>query len=191
MDGLKMKKSRSLRADAEENRVKLLEAAHEVFVERGVDASLEEIAKRSSVGIGTLYRHFPSRAKLLAAASDEQLATVARKEAGLDGLDSRLEALHLFLKELVKRTGMYHGLAAALNTVLNSDAPGCKAATDLGKRLLKSAQDASEVRSDIKFEDVVSFVGAVSLSPQKGARDAARINRMLEVIIEGLRPIQR
>jgi AcrR family transcriptional regulator len=183
---------RSLRADAEVNRSKLLEAAHEVFFERGVDASLEEIAKRSSVGIGTLYRHFPSRAILLAAASDEQLAIVARKAAELNRLDSRLDALHLFLAELIKRTSMYHGLAASLHTVLNSSAPGCKAATLLGKRLLKRAQDTHEARSDIKFEDLVSLVGSVSLSSQKsGAQEAARVARLLEVIVGGLRPIQR
>lgn len=128
---------------------------------------------------------------MLSAACDEQLATVARKEGELTRLKSRSEALHLFLKELVKRTGTYQGLAASLNTVLNSDMPGCKAATALGKRLLKDAQDANEVRSDIKFEDLVSFVSAVFLSSQRGIRDAARVNRMLEVIMNGLKQDQR
>src|SRR3954465_15333718 len=70
-------KAPPLRADAARNRERILAAAEEVFLELGADASLEEVARRAEVGIGTLYRRFPTREDLLAAANNERLLGMA------------------------------------------------------------------------------------------------------------------
>ncbi|MFP4893655.1 TetR/AcrR family transcriptional regulator [Paraburkholderia sp. EG304] len=73
-----------LRADAARNRQRILEAADALFLERGAEASLDDIAKRANVGIGTLYRRFPTRDALLAATSDERLLSLAEASRARD-----------------------------------------------------------------------------------------------------------
>ena len=73
----------ALRADARRNRQRLLEIAHEAFVENGVSASMDDIARRAGVGIGTLYRHFPNRQALLEALYVDEVEEVCRSAAAL------------------------------------------------------------------------------------------------------------
>ena len=79
--------SRPKRADARRNYDKVVTAARDAFAERGASTSLEEIARRANVGIGTLYRHFPNRQSLLEAVYVDEVQSVAQSAAGLQGLE--------------------------------------------------------------------------------------------------------
>jgi AcrR family transcriptional regulator len=173
-----------LRADAKRNRDKLLGVADAVFMERGADASMEEVAHRAKVGIGTLYRHFPTREALLVAACDDRLLALATQG------DARppLAALAGFLARLVKHAGRYGGLASSLGLALASESPGCHAVVEAGKSLLARAKTAGAVRRDVSFDDMVWMASALSLAVAQDPREAHRVDRLVALFIEGLRP---
>ncbi|TSC28395.1 TetR/AcrR family transcriptional regulator [Corallococcus sp. Z5C101001] len=178
----------AMRADARRNRDRLLVAADAVFSERGADASLNDVAKEAGVGIGTLYRHFPTREALLGATCDERFLKLAQESRERSASVSALEALRLFLEELVHYAGIYQGLAASLGIVLRSGTVGCHATTEEGQRLLEAAQRAGEVRGDISLDDVVCMAMAISLSAAQDASGPKRIPRLTGMFIDGLRP---
>jgi AcrR family transcriptional regulator len=177
----------ALRADARRNRERLLVAAHAVFSERGADASLNDVAKRAEVGIGTLYRHFPSREALLGATCDERLLLLAKESRERSASLPPLEALRVYLAELVHSAGMYKGLAASLGIVLKNHTEGCDATTAEGQRLLEAAQRSGEVRGDILLEDVVCMAMAISLAATEDGSDPKRIPRLTGMFFDGLR----
>lgn len=176
----------ALRADARRNREGLLTAADAVFAERGADASLDEIAKRAQVGIGTLYRHFPTREALLAAACDARLLTLAQESRAREAALPARDALRRFLEALVRHTSMYRGLAASLKVVLASGSPGCHATTQEGRRLLLRAKRAGEARRDASFADVVCMIAGIALAASQDAAGARRVSRLVEMFVDGL-----
>ena len=106
-----------LRADAPRNREKLLAAAVELFAERGTEGSLEEVAKRAGVGIGTLYRHFPTRDALVEAAYRNE---VAQLRAAADELLAELppdEALEAFMRRFIEYGTAKRGMRDALQSI--------------------------------------------------------------------------
>lgn len=173
-----------LRADAARNRARILEAAEAVFVERGADASLEEVAKRANVGIGTLYRRFPTREDLLAAVSDERLLAIADASRQRDELGP-VASVRLFVSELVAHTTHYRGLAATLGAVLRSETPGCHASTGEGNRLLLWAQETGVMRQDVTIGDLVCVITAISLAVEQDASAKARIAHRVDLFLEG------
>lgn len=182
-----MSQKTQLRADAERNRERILIAAEEVFSERGASVSLEDVAKRAGVGIGTLYRRFPTREALLAAAYSERFVTFAavsrERAAELDPLS----ALRLYLEELVGQTILYRGFAASLGTVLQVGTPGCLAANEEGIRLLSQAHQVGVVRRDVTFNDLVCMAIAISLSTEQDSAPQANIARLVDVFLNGAR----
>lgn len=158
-----------------------------MFTEQGADASLEDIAKRAQVGIGTLYRHFSTREALLAASSDERLLTLSAQSRARDTAVPAFENLCMFLERLVRHASTYRGLAAQLGIVLKNGSPGCHAATEEGKRLLAQAQKAGAVRRDIVFADVVCMATAISLAASEDAESARRIEQLVMIFVDGLR----
>jgi len=179
--------ARPLRADASRNRERLLSAAQAVFIEQGAYASLDDIAKRAQVGIGTLYRHFPTREALLAATSDERLLILSAETRARDAAVPAFENLCLFLEHLVRHASTYRGLAAQLGIVLKNGSPGCHAATEEGQRLLRQAQKAGAVRRDIAFADVVCMATAISLAVAESSGNARRIEQLVMLFVDGLR----
>jgi len=175
-----------LRADAQLNKERILAAAEEVFLEKGAGVSLDEVAKRAGVGIGTLYRRFPTREELLAATYSARFLTLAEtsraREADLDPLS----ALRAYLEELVQYTNIYRGFAASLGTVLQIDTPGCLATSDTGARLLQTAQQAGAVAPDVSFNDLVCIATAVSLSTEKDSPPEQHIARLVSIFVNGI-----
>jgi AcrR family transcriptional regulator len=178
---------RPMRADARRNYEKLVAAARDVFTEEGGSAPLEDVAERAGVGIGTLYRHFPTRQALLEAVYSgevEALATAATELAG----EPPWEALEQWLRQ-------YAGFAAtkrALTEALLEAAPEsdvmltCRTALiQAATPLVERAQQAGVVRSDTDFADIVRTVSGVSVV---AAIDAAQKERMLQIVLDGLRP---
>lgn len=175
-----------LRADAQRNRERILTAAEEVFLERGADAALEEVAKRAGVGIGTLYRRFPTREELLAATYSARFVTFAATSRSRDADLDPLSSVRVYLEELVQYTNVYRGLAASLGTVLQVGTPGCVATSEEGNRLLHRAQKAGVVRSDISFNDIVCIATAISLATEKDKSSKARITHLVGVFMNGI-----
>jgi len=175
-----------LRADAERNRERILVAAEEAFLERGAGVSLEEVAKRARVGIGTLYRRFPTREALLAATSNERFMAVAEtsraRGAGLRPGD----ALRQFLEELASNTSVYQNLAASLGTVIQHGTPGCTAITAEGQRLLHRAQEAGIFRADTSFDDIICVVSAIAIAVEKDTTPRIRIAHLVDLMLTGM-----
>lgn len=176
----------ALRADAARNRARILAAAEVLFAERGAEASLEELAKRAGVGIGTLYRRFPTRGDLLAAMSDARLLALAAGSRARDKTHSLKASLRLFLEELAAHASEFSGLAQALGAVLKTDTEGCLAGHQEGARLLQRCQQAGVVRTDVMLDDLVCVVMAISLSLEQQGGEQARISHLVDVFMSGL-----
>lgn len=175
-----------LRADAQRNRERILLAAEEVFVEQGANVALDEVAKRAGVGIGTLYRRFPTREELLAAAYSARFVAFAETCLSRDAELDPLSALRAYLEELVQHSNVYRGIAVSLGTVLALGTPGCVATSKEGTRLLDRAQKAGVVRPDISFEDIVCVAVAISLATEKLESPNARIAHLVGVFLYGI-----
>ena len=178
---------RPKRADARRNYEKVLEAAREAFAEGGESTSLEEIARRAGVGIGTLYRHFPNRQALLEALYLDEVEEVSRSAAALEGEDP-WEALNLWFERFIGYIGTKQALAAELLNYLDHDAPlfqVCRASLfDAGEPLLKRAQEAGAVRPDVNIAEVIQMVVGIAKIPTS---DPAQTEHILRIALDGLR----
>ncbi|WP_141327024.1 TetR/AcrR family transcriptional regulator [Myxococcus sp. AB025B] len=177
--------SSPLRADAQRNRERLLAAAEEVFLEQGADASLDDVAKRAEVGIGTLYRRFPTREALVAAMFDDRLLSVVKASRERDKGADPSSALRSFLHEFTAHTNVYRGLAASLGTVLRCGTPGGQAIAEEGQRLLERAQQVGAVRRGVSFDDLVCVTTAVSLATSAESSKAS-IVRLVNLFLDGI-----
>ena len=176
-----------LRVDAERNRQRILVAAEELFLERGAGVSLDEVAKRAKVGIGTLYRRFPTREALLAATSNERFLSVAETSRARDADHDLGDAMRQFLEELAINTSVYQSLAASLGTVIQCGTPGCNAITAEGQRLLQRTQDAGIIREDASFDDIICMVSAISIAVEEDSAPASRIAHLVDLLLSGMR----
>jgi len=182
-----------MRADAQRNYTRLLDAAGAAFIERGADdVSLEEIARRAGVGIGTLYRHFPTRQALLEAVYRDQVELLSARADELLQAESPGDALADWLRALVKFSSTKHSLISALLASLGKDSDllsSCsKVIRGSAENLLARAQEAGVVRPDADAGDVIRLVHAVSIATQRGPADPGQADRMLALILDGLRP---
>ena len=181
-----MSKEPILRADAQQNRERILAAAEDVFLERGAGASLEEVAKRAGVGIGTLYRRFPTREMLLAAAYNARLLSFADASRARDADLDSLSAVRAYLEGLVMNTIIYRGLAVSLGTVLQSGTPGCHATTEEGRRVLRCGQEAGTIRRDVTFDDLGCVATAISLATEQDDSLKPRIAHLVGLFLDGI-----
>jgi AcrR family transcriptional regulator len=177
---------RPKRADARRNYDQLIAAAREAFTERDRSASLEDIARRAGVGIGTLYRNFPTRGDLIEAVYVEEVETLCRSADDMRDAEP-WEALVGWLRRFVAYVATKQALAEELFAA-NRDAEvfkSCRVAFyGAGEPLLKRAQDAGAVRPDVTIDEVVKMVGGIA---KIQAADAAGIDRILSVALDGLR----
>ncbi|PTL81531.1 TetR/AcrR family transcriptional regulator [Vitiosangium sp. GDMCC 1.1324] len=178
--------TRATRADARRNHEQLLATANEVFTELGADASLNQVAKRAGVGIGTLYRHFPTRDALLVATLQDSLLVLENQARKLLDAKSPGEALKTWLKAYVKHATTYRGLAVCLPPLQNNTS-ACELTRNAGAALLERAQAAGEVRDDIDFDDVSAMTVGVAFATQE-AKDATRRKRVLTLFLDSLEP---
>jgi AcrR family transcriptional regulator len=184
---------RPMRADAQRNYTRLLDAAGAAFIERGADdVSLEEIARRAGVGIGTLYRHFPTRQALLEAVYRDQVELLSARADELLQAESPGDALADWLRALVKFSSTKHNLTSALLATLGKDSDllsSCsKVIRAAAENLLARAQEAGVVRPDADAGDVIRLVHAVNIATQHAPGGPGQADRMLALILDGLRP---
>lgn len=176
--------ARRQRADARRNREALLRAAHEAFAEAGSAASLEDIARRAGVGIGTLYRHFPTRKDLFEAAYVHEVDELCRSAADVAALDpwSALAGwLHRFVEYSATKKAVIEELAKE-SALLQSCRADIVAA---GEALLARAQAAAVARTDVTFDDVFQLVMGVTYM-QMG-EPTERRQHLLGVALDGIR----
>jgi AcrR family transcriptional regulator len=178
---------RPKRADARRNYDKVLAAARDAFAERGSSASLEEVARRAKVGIGTLYRNFPNRQALLEAVYIDEVDDLCRSTAGLDAL-LPWDAFAAWVDRLVGYLATKQALAQELLEYFERDAPlfqSCRASLFAsGEPLLTRAQRAHAVRADTDLLEVIQIVGGIAKIP---AAEPAQTQHMLRIALDGLR----
>ena len=179
--------SRPKRADARRNYEKVLLAAREAFAAGGESTSLEEIARRAGVGIGTLYRNFPNRQALIEALYVNEVEEVCRSAAELENADP-WEALNGWIERLMAYLATKRALAAELLNYLDHDAPlfqeSRAALYAAGEPLLKRAQDAGVVRGDVEVPELMHLVIGIGKIP---ASDPEQTEHILRIALDGLR----
>jgi AcrR family transcriptional regulator len=182
---------RPKRADARRNYERLLTEARAAFAERGTDASLEEIARRSGVGIGTLYRHFPTRHAMMNAVFQEALADLLRRSHELADAPEPCAALVEWLRSLITHAGEYRGLARALMSASHDENSALSACSvplrDAGERLLGRAQASGAVRADVSIGDLMQLTNAIALAAEQDPTDPELADRLLTLTLRGLR----
>nr|WP_268958666.1 TetR/AcrR family transcriptional regulator [Nonomuraea aridisoli] len=178
------------RADARRNEETLLEAAAAAFIASGVDAPVRDIAAKAGVGVGTIYRHFPTRADLIVAVYRHQVEACA--EAGpalLANSDSPHTALVRWIDLFVDFLVTKHGLAEALQsddaTFATLHAYFIDRLVPVCAELLHAASKAGQIRPDIQALELMRGVGNLCIGANKDPRYDAR--RMVELLLAGLR----
>jgi AcrR family transcriptional regulator len=183
--------NRTLRADARENREKLLRAANSRFASAGSDVALETIARTAGVGIGTLYRHFPTREALIEAVYRNE---VDRLCASAGDLLARLPAdaaLAEWMERFVAYAATKRGLSGALKSVASSQSDLFPATrerllTAIGS-LLGAGIATGKIRSDVTADDVLTSMNAVWTIAGEGEQWATQARRVLALLMDGLR----
>jgi AcrR family transcriptional regulator len=180
---------RRVRADAQRNIDALLQAAMAVFAISGVDAPVREIAEKAGVGIGTVYRHFPQRADLVAAVFRHEIDACADAAPLLAAEYDPGEALSRWIQRYVAFLVTKRGLATALHS---GNPTFDTLPTYFDKRLLPAlrtlldtAAAAGEVRGDVDADDLLNAVA--NLSKPSYDEDPDRARRMVALLIDGLR----
>jgi AcrR family transcriptional regulator len=178
---------RPMRADAKRNREQLLAAARAAFTERGSDASLEDIARRAGVGVGTLYRHFPTRQALVEAVYVEEVEALCRSAADeVDG--SSWDALVQWFNRFVDYVATKRALIDEMIATIGQDARIFRSCHDAiftaGEPLLNRAKADGFVRPDVEFMDAIRIVSGITML-KHGTPD--EIRRVLGVALDGLR----
>jgi AcrR family transcriptional regulator len=182
--------ARPLRADAQRNREKLLAAATAAFAEAGDDVALESIAARAGVGIGTFYRHFPSREALIVAAYEQEVDALCAAAADLLATQPADVALRVWAERFADYIATKRSMADALRAAVASDAPLFAVTRErirgaLGLLLTAGAQ-AGTLRADVAPDDVMRVIHAIWYLPS-GPEWRATVSRMLDLVIDGLR----
>ncbi len=177
---------RPRRADARRNHDLLLAAAKEIFDEHGVDAPLDDIARRAGVGNATMYRHFPTRRELIIAVySDEVAELCARGEALLGAADPG-DALFAWLRDFVAHVATKRDLALAVPDDRAGQRPALfdqwhEAMRGAASALLGRARDAGAVRADLAVAELLALANGIALT----APDADRLDRLLTLVRYG------
>jgi AcrR family transcriptional regulator len=181
---------RKPRADAIRNHERVLEAAKAVFSAGGSDASLEAVAKRAGVGIGTLYRHFPTREALFEAVYRREVQQLTELAEELKSEASPVDALRQWLRSNVEFVATKKGMLAALALTVHGSselyAGTFERLTKAVGALLERAVAAGEIRADISPEDLLrALIGMCYMHDQPGWQKS--VLRLLDVFVDGLR----
>jgi AcrR family transcriptional regulator len=184
---------RKPRADAQRNRERILEAAKEAFTRSGANTSLDDIAKQSGVGPGTLYRHFPTREALLEAVYRTEVEKLAAAERKFAQAMPPVEALRAWMLLFVDYIAAKHIIAPALNTLLGGASklyegtrPQIQGAVEA---LVKRAIKSGDMRKDLDpFDLLRALVGVSNVASGPDWKQSAR--RLVDILITGSRPVK-
>ncbi|GIE84877.1 TetR/AcrR family transcriptional regulator [Actinoplanes regularis] len=175
-----------LRADAQRNRARILNAAETVFAELGANASTEEVARRAGVAIGTVFRHFPTKNDLLAAIMKQLLARLVAEAGELNGPAGLFEFFERLVAQAAEKRSVVELLARAGMDLRLPDAVG-RLEQALGG-LLAQAQAGGTVRPEVALPEVMALLISVCQGALHGGWEEGLQKRTLGVIFAGLRP---
>jgi AcrR family transcriptional regulator len=181
---------RPQRADAVRNRARILDAAEVVFASEGIEAPVDVIAEKAGVGVGTLYRHFPTKEKLCEAILLERLRDLTEDARAQADAKDPAAAFFGFLDHFVLMGEAKRDLiAAVMGAGLEFEVSAAPVKQDLREAvgvLLRRAQDAAAVRADVTPDVVLSLVGATCQAA--GHSDSSAACDLLSIVCDGLRP---
>jgi AcrR family transcriptional regulator len=179
-----------LRADARRNREKLIGVAVVAFTERGADASLEDIARQAGVGIGTLYRHFPTREHLVEVVYRRELELIATAATELMAEKSPADALEEWMHRFVSYMAAKRGMSSSLKLLFTSNstlfAEGSKLLHVAFGELLDTAVKDGSIKGDIEAADVLNALFGIYSIPD-GPDWRERAHRLVRLVMDGLR----
>jgi AcrR family transcriptional regulator len=181
---------RTLRADARRNRAAVLEAAKLLFGEQGLDAQIPDVAKQANVGVGTIYRHFPTKDGLIAALVVERFERLAQKARECLELPSPWEGVASFIRFSAELQADDRGLSEVMGSRpdMMNEAAYAVGLPELCELLVKRGQRSGELRRDLTWEDIPMIacsVGRITQDPIGPA--VGRWPRLVEIILDGLR----
>jgi AcrR family transcriptional regulator len=181
---------RVLRADARRNHEAVIAAAKKLFADQGLDAQMPDVAKAAKVGVGTVYRHFPTKEDLIAALAAERFERLAEKaREGIEAEDP-WEGLCDFIRFAAQIQADDRGLCEVMGSRPEVMSASAEAAglDKLCDKLVKRAQRSGELRKDLDWEDIPMIAcGLGRITPAETGPATGRWPRLVEIIIDGLR----
>ena len=177
------------RADAVRNRDLLIAAAADAFAARGADVPLEDIARNAGVGIGTLYRHFPTRDSLVEAVYRHEIDVLCESAdellASLPADQALAEWMQLFVRHVATKKGMLSVLKQLMSTNVAFSAETRGRAADAAGKLLEAGVAAGTIRGDVNGGDLLRAVGGICMSTDQERSEASE--RLVGLLFDGLR----
>ncbi|MEU8273181.1 TetR/AcrR family transcriptional regulator [Microbispora bryophytorum] len=190
MDGKPYIAQRPKRADGRRNYDAILAAARKAFETSGADTSLEDIASQAGVAIGTLYRHFPTRASLVEAATRDGLENLVAHAQRLAAGPDPLDALTEWMREAVVHFSTFRGLVGILTrSMYDEGTPShamCAAMHRSGADLLHAAQAVGRVRPDLTTEELFDLLSGAAWVREQAACGRDGSPRFLQLVLEGI-----
>ena len=183
---------RKPRSDAARNRERLIDAAKEILGRGGPEASLEAVARQAGVGIGTLYRHFPTREALFQSVYRHEVEQLIRMAADLEAAEDRVGALRTWFHANVALVATKRGLLGALAVVPTEESKAMYTElsarlTEAVDRLLQRAVAEGSLRPDVSADDLLRTMYALCYARQPEPGWDAQVTRMLDIFIDGLK----
>ena len=182
--------TRPLRADAQRNRDRLIDVATVAFTESGVDVALEDVARQAEVGIGTLYRHFPTREALVMAVYRKQIDALELAAQQLPLTHGPAEALRLWMRGFVEYGAVKRGLVVLLRTMMDTDSDLFDHARatlrESAHRLMTAAAEAGEIRPDFEAADVIRALGGICMATDRPDAGGTALT-LVDLVFDGLR----
>ncbi len=180
--------SKSLRADAKQNKEQILDAAYKIFSEKGTSIPISEIARQAGVGIGTVYRHFPSKEELFEAVNVSYKQKLTKRAKSLINNIDPGEAFFNFFTHIIEDGFTNKALKDALNTGM-ADFDVLQDFQSTFSTLLTKAQQAKAVREDIDIKDLITLMMSLlfAIEERKDDLDTERFNKLMSIVSDGLR----
>jgi AcrR family transcriptional regulator len=185
--------ARKPRADAQRNRERILEVAKEAFTRSGASTSLDDIAKQTGIGPGTLYRHFPTRDKLLEAVYRTEVEKLAAAERKFAETMPPIEALRAWMLLFVDYIATKQIIAPVLNTLVGGPSKVFEASYaqiwEAIRELVKRAIKSGDIRKDLDPIDLLrALIGVANVATSPDWQQSAR--RLVDILITGSRPVE-
>jgi AcrR family transcriptional regulator len=181
---------RALRADARRNRQAVIDAARTLFADRGLDAQMPDVARAANVGVGTVYRHFPTKDQLIAAIAAQQFERMAERGRKDLELADPWEAISDFIRFAVQIQADDRGLCEVMSSrpELMNTAAQAAGLPELGDQLVKRAQRSGHLRPDLDWQDLPMIACGLGHITHGGPpASVGRWPRLIEIILDGLR----
>jgi AcrR family transcriptional regulator len=179
--------ARPLRADARRNRERILKAARSVFAKYGREAQMDDVARRAKLGVGTLYRHFPTKDALLQALAQDKFDRLQRAACDALEVEDAWQAFAGFIRGAADQMAADRALYEAVQHTDARDAAERAGLRGSLQTLIARGQSAGAVRADLTVDDIPMFMCALGSAIAMACGDDARWRRHLELALDGLR----